>query len=144
MGGVQLSLLELIRFKLRQLLDNRYVYGLILGMTLFLCVVILSELSLSEHINDLEGNRTTLGNIYFILNYILLAFFVLEIALKLFARGMEFLADNINLFDSTVVLVSFYFQVSDQKVSFVSLLRILRLIKVMTEMKKVADAKKRR
>lgn len=139
-----MSLLDLIRFKLRQLLDNRIVYGLILGMTLFLCVVILSELSLSDYIQDEEGNKTTLGNIYFILNYILLAFFVLEIALKLFAQGIEFLMDNINLFDSTVVLISFYFQVSQQTVKFVSLLRILRLIKVITEMKKVADAKKRR
>lgn len=78
-------------------------------MTLFLCVVILSELSLGEYINDAEGNRTAMGNIYFVLNYILLAFFVFEIALKLFAQGIDFLMDNINLFDSTVVMISFYF-----------------------------------
>ena len=108
-----MSLLDLIRFKLKQILDNKYIYALILGMTLFLCVVILSELSLSEFINDSEGNRTTLGNVYYILNYILLAFFVFEIALKLFAQGIEFLMDNINLFDSTVVMISFYFQVAN-------------------------------
>ena len=47
-GGVQMSLYELIRFKIRTFLENKYIYGLILGMTLFLCVVILSELSIPD------------------------------------------------------------------------------------------------
>ena len=91
-----MSLLELIRFKIRQFLENRYIYGLILGMTLFLCVVILSELSIPDYINDEDGNLTGLGGVYFIINYILLAFFVFEIVLKVFALGLEFLLDNIN------------------------------------------------
>ena len=32
-GGVQMSLYELIRFKIRTFLENKYIYGLILGMT---------------------------------------------------------------------------------------------------------------
>jgi hypothetical protein len=72
----------------------------------------------------------------------LLSFFVLEIALKLFADGYYFLLVFINFFDTVVVLVSFVFVVLNLKVKFVSMLRILRLIKVITEMKRVADAKK--
>ena len=71
-----------------------------------------------------------------------MTFFVIEIILKLFAYGYVFLTEFINVFDSTVVLISYVFLVLDLKVKFISLLRILRLIKVMTEMKRVADAKK--
>ena len=113
-------------------------------MTIFLCVVILSELSIPEMITDEEGNNTKLGWGYYYINYLLLTFFVIEIGLKLFSQGVDFVMDNINVFDSTVVLISFYFQVKGEVVKFVSLLRILRLIKVITEMKKVADANKAR
>ena len=76
------------------------------------------------------------------LNYILLAFFVMEIIIKLFAYGHLFLIEYINLFDSTIVIISFIMQVLDLKAKVLGILRVLRLIKVIIEMKKVADAKK--
>jgi hypothetical protein len=76
------------------------------------------------------------------MNYFLLTFFVIEIGLKVFSDTWGFLSEFINVFDSIVVFVSFGFQITDVDVSFVGLLRILRLIKVMTEMKKQADKKK--
>lgn len=76
------------------------------------------------------------------MNYILLAFFVLEIVVKLFAYGSIFLSEFINIFDSTIVIVSFVMQVLDLRVNVLGILRVLRLIKVIIEMKKVADAKK--
>ena len=85
---------------------------------------------------------TSIGEIYYIINYFLLTFFVVEIILKLFSYGHLFLMEFINVFDSCVVLISFVFHILDVKVKFVGLLRILRLIKVITEMKRVADAKK--
>ena len=118
-----------------------FIDNLILGMTLFLCVVIFSEMALPNNIDvdEKTGNRNLIGEIYYIINYFLLSFFVVEIFLKVFADGLGFVSEYINVFDSIVVLVSFGFQVTDIKVSFVGLLRILRLIKVITEMKKTAD-----
>ena len=92
--------------------------------------------------NDEYGELTPLGKIYHYVNYFLLTFFMVEIASKLFAYGYVFLSETINVFDSLVVFISYFFIVSGKKVQFVMLLRILRLIKFMTEMKKIADARK--
>lgn len=62
--------------------------------------------------------------------------------MKLFGYAHIFLMEFINVFDSIVVIISFVFQVIGADMKFVGLLRILRLIKVITEMKRVADAKK--
>ena len=70
------------------------------------------------------------------INYFLLTFFVIEILLKVFADTYGFMSEFINVFDSIVVFISFGFQIANVDVSFVGLLRILRLIKVITEMKK--------
>lgn len=67
---------------------------------------------------------------------------MIEIFLKLFADTVGFLSEVINVFDSIVVFISFGFQIANVDVSFVGLLRILRLIKVITEMKKQADNKR--
>jgi hypothetical protein len=67
---------------------------------------------------------------------------VLEIAVKLFAYGHLFLMEFINIFDSTIVIISFIMQILDLKAKILGILRVLRLIKVIIEMKKVADAKK--
>lgn len=83
-----------------------------------------------------------LTNFYYILNYALLAFFVFEIILKIFSYGHLFLIEFINIFDSTIVIVSFIMQVLNLKAKALGILRVLRLIKVIIEMKKVADAKK--
>ena len=138
-----LSLFQFMRFSVRQFLENKYISQLILGMTLFLCVVIFSELTYPDLlVDELTNERTPLGDSYFYVNYFLLTFFVVEIILKLFAYGTLFLSEFINVFDSIVVLISYYFQVMDINVTFVGLLRILRLIKVMNNMKRVADEKK--
>lgn len=66
----------------------------------------------------------------------------MEIIVKLFAYGHLFLMEYINLFDSTIVIISFIMQVLNLKAKVLGILRVLRLIKVIIEMKKVADAKK--
>ena len=111
-------------------------------MTIFLCVVIFSELSISDWLVKEDNSKTDVGWIYYYINYFLLTFFILEIMLKLFGYAHIFLMELINVFDSVVVIISFVFQVIGTDLKFVGLLRILRLIKVITEMKRVADAKK--
>ena len=51
---------------------------------------------------------------------------------------MEF----INLFDSTIVIVSYIMLIMQLKAKILGILRVLRLIKVVIEMKKVADQQK--
>lgn len=123
-------------------LENKYISQLILSMTIFLCVVIFSEMSIKDYLVDEQGDNTVIGWVYYWINYFLLTFFVIEIVLKLFSYGYLFLTEFINVFDSIIVMISYIFLVLELKVKFISLLRILRLIKVMTEMKRVADAKK--
>ena len=123
-------------------MENKYIAKLILTMTIFLCLVIFSELSISDLLVNEEDEKSNLGWIYYYINYFLLTFFVIEIMLKLFGYAHIFLMEFINVFDSIVVIISFVFQVIGADMKFVGLLRILRLIKVITEMKRVADAKK--
>ena len=140
-NGSEPSLLNYLRTTVQNFIKHPIIDTLILGMTLFLCVVIFSEMAMPTNFDTDEatGERNLVGDIYYIINYFLLSFFVVEIALKIFADGLPWLLVFINVFDSIVVLVSFVFQVINIKVSFVGLLRILRLIKVITEMKKTAD-----
>jgi voltage-gated sodium channel len=133
-----MSLLFLMRKTVANFLEHRLVSRFILGMVILLCVVIFSELSLTSQIDSIEA----LSNFYYILNYALLAFFVLEIVVKISAYGHLFLMEFINMFDSTIVIISFIMQVLNLKAKVLGILRVLRLIKVIIEMKKVADAKK--
>jgi hypothetical protein len=109
-------------------------------MTIFLCIVIFSELSIAEQIEQIP----TLEHFYFLLNMALMVFFIIEITLKLFAQGHIFLSDFINVFDSVVVIISFAMLILRTKMKIVGLLRVLRLIKVVAGMKKVIDEKRAR
>lgn len=133
-----------MRNGVKAFLEHKYIQQLILGMTLFLCAVIFTELSIDEEPPDETGiaedlESTALQFIFYLVNMFLLSFFMIEIILKLFAFGWLFLMSFINVFDSVVVFISFIFLVINVQVKFVGLLRILRLIKVITEMKRQSD-----
>ena len=136
--GPTISLFLLMRQTVANFLEHKLVTRFILGMVIFLCIVIFSELSLAAQIDA----SIELTNFYYFLNYGLLAFFVFEIILKVFSYGHLFMIEFINIFDSTIVIISFIMQVLDLKAKILGILRVLRLIKVIIEMKKVADAKK--
>lgn len=104
-GGNKESLFNLIRGKIKRFLENEKISALILGMTVFLCIAIFSELTLEEQIEQYKA----LSQFYYILNFFLLTFFVIEIILRLIASGIEFLYEFINAFDSTIVIVSYVF-----------------------------------
>jgi hypothetical protein len=61
---------------------------------------------------------------------------------KAFSLWTEFLREPINLFDALIVIISYYMIIMDLKAKILGILRVLRLIKVITQMKKVADKKK--
>jgi voltage-gated sodium channel len=69
----------------------------------------------------------------------MLTFFVSEIALKVFAYGHHFVLEFINVFDSTIVIVSYIMLILNLKAKILGILRILRLIKVIINLKRVAD-----
>lgn len=121
-------------------LEMKSISQLILGMTIFLCVVIFSELALDSYIEEIKQMQL----FFYYLNFFLLTFFVVEIVTKSFAYGFSFFMDFINLFDSTIVIVSYVFLIMDLQVKILGLLRVLRLIKVIVGMKKVVDEKRAR
>jgi hypothetical protein len=61
---------------------------------------------------------------------------------KLFGYGHLFLVEFINVFDSVIVIVSYIMLILDLKVKVVGILRVLRLIKVIINLKRVADEKR--
>ena len=83
-----------------------------------------------------------IANLYYIINYILLTFFVMEIMTKIFAYGHNFIMEFINVFDSIIVLVSYVMLIMDVKAKEIGILRVLRLIKVIINLKRVADEKR--
>jgi len=52
-GGIELSLFSLLRKKMTDFLEMKTISQLILGMTIFLCVVIFSELALDSYITEI-------------------------------------------------------------------------------------------
>jgi hypothetical protein len=135
--GPELSLITMTRTTVREFLERPKIVDFILGMVILLCVVIFSELALAEQIEQVE----VLGYIYYIINYILLTFFIIEICIKIFAFGHLFLIEFINVFDSVIVIVSYVMLILNLKVKVVGILRVLRLIKVIINLKRVNDVK---
>lgn len=133
-----------MRDTVREFIEHPKIESFILYMTILLCLVIFSELAVdgTEFMNPETPVGNFMTNFFFIVNFILLLFFIIEIILRLFATGFKFLSSFISVFDSIIVFISFGFQVSGIDFSFIALLRILRLVKVGTEMKKQADKKR--
>ena len=69
---------------------------------------------------------------------------MIEINLRFFAEGLEFLYSFINVFDSSVVFISFAMNILSVAAKVLGILRVLRLVKVIIEMKKKSDAKRAR
>ena len=74
----------------------------------------------------------------------MLTFFIAEIILQLFAKGFSFLKEFINTFDSIIVIVSYVFLLLNLRLPILGLLRTLRLLKVIAQMKKIHDAQRKR
>ena len=53
-GGAEMSLMNILRTKVKRFVEIRAVERSILGMTILLCVVIFAELALEQQINDNE------------------------------------------------------------------------------------------
>ena len=94
-------------------------------MVILLCIVILIELSITDYINNSPG----LKELFRYINFVLLQFFIIEIAMRLFSEGLEFLSEFINLFDMSIVIISYIMNILKIDARILGILRILRLIK---------------
>lgn len=103
-------------------IDRPLVRNFILGVILFNAAILGLETS------DMAMARA--GGLITLLDSICLAIFVIEIAIKLFAKGGRFFRDGWNIFDFVIVAISLV--PAAQGLSVLRALRILRLLRVLS------------
>ncbi|MDD9725492.1 ion transporter [Roseovarius sp. SK2] len=111
-----------LRARVETLVSRTSFQNFILAVILFNAVVL-----------GLETSQTAMaaaGPLIVLLDKICLAIFVVEIALKLFARGTAFFRNGWNVFDFVIVGISLI--PSTQGLSVLRALRILRLLRVLS------------
>jgi len=110
------------RQKLDLWLDQRWVTNLVIGVIIFNAVLLGLETS--------KPAMLAAGTLIVTLDKACLAFFVVEIALKLVARGARFFKSGWNIFD--VIIVGAALVPGSQTMSVLRALRILRVLRVIS------------
>ena len=111
-----------IRERLDIWLDQRWVGNLVVGVIIFNAVILGLETS--------QDIMAAAGPLIIGLDKACLTFFVIEIALKLFARGKRFFGNGWNIFD--VLIVGAALVPGSQTMSVLRALRILRVLRVIS------------
>ena len=111
-----------VRDRVGAIMDGRLVQNVILGVILFNAGILGLETSKSA--------MAAAGPLILLLDKICLSIFIVEIVLKLFARGAGFFRSGWNIFDFTIVAVSLV--PNAQGLSVLRALRILRLLRVVS------------
>jgi voltage-gated sodium channel len=114
--------LSFFRARVARFADRPAVQNFILGVILFNAVILGLETS------DAAMQRA--GPLILLLDEICLGVFVVEIALKLFGRGLNFFRSGWNIFDFVIVGISLV--PASQSLSVLRALRILRLLRVVS------------
>jgi voltage-gated sodium channel len=114
--------LSFFRARVARFADRPAVQNFILGVILFNAVILGLETS------DAAMQRA--GPLILLLDEICLGVFVVEIALKLFGRGLNFFRSGWNIFDFLIVGISLV--PGSQSLSVLRALRILRLLRVVS------------
>jgi len=110
------------RDKLDLWLEQRWVTNLVIGVIIFNAVLLGLETS--------KPAMAAAGTLIVTLDKACLAFFVVEIALKLIARGTRFFKSGWNIFD--VIIVGAALVPGSQTMSVLRALRILRVLRVIS------------
>jgi voltage-gated sodium channel len=111
-----------LRTRAARFIDRPAIQNLILGVILFNAIILGLETSVTA--------MQVAGPVILLLDAACLGIFVIEIALKLFARGPGFFRNGWSLFDFTLVAISLI--PATQGVSVLRALRILRLLRVVS------------
>ena len=110
------------REKLDIWLDQRWVVNLVIGVIIFNAILLGLETS--------KPAMNAAGGLIVTLDKACLAFFVVEILLKLVARGKRFFKSGWNIFD--VIIVGAALVPGSQTMSVLRALRILRVLRVIS------------
>ena len=110
------------RARVGRFVDRPLFQNIILGVILFNAIILGLETS--------ETAMEAAGPLLLTLDAICLAIFVVELALKLFARGTSFFRDGWNIFDFVIVAISLI--PASQGLSVLRAMRILRLLRVLS------------
>ncbi len=111
-----------MRTRVGAFLDRTLVQNFILGVILFNAIILGMETS--------GTIMATAGPLILLLDKICLGVFIVEIALKLYARGGGFFRNGWNIFDFVIVAISLI--PNAQGLSVLRALRILRLLRVLS------------
>ncbi|KIC35173.1 ion transporter [Leisingera sp. ANG-M7] len=124
---------ETLRDKAREFVERRSVTNAILGIIIFNAITL--------GLGTSAAVRAHAGGLLDVIDTAVLAIFVLELALKLFAYGFRFFSSAWNIFD--LVVVSFGLFPDSQGLSALRGLRVvraLRLLSVIPQMRAVVQA----
>ncbi|KIC15956.1 ion transporter [Leisingera sp. ANG-DT] len=124
---------ETLRDKAREFVERRSVTNAILGIIIFNAITL--------GLGTSAAVRAHAGGLLDVIDTTVLAIFVLELALKLFAYGWRFFSSAWNIFD--LVVVSFGLFPDSQGLSALRGLRVvraLRLLSVIPQMRAVVQA----
>ncbi len=111
-----------VREQLDVWLDQRWVTNLVIGVIIFNAILLGLETS--------KPVMAVAGGVILALDKACLAFFVIEIFLKLVARGKRFFQSGWNIFD--VMIVGAALMPGSQTMSVLRALRILRVLRVIS------------
>eukprot|EP00746_Dinoflagellata_sp_MGD_P149227 gnl/MRDRNA2_/MRDRNA2_81287_c0_seq1.p1 gnl/MRDRNA2_/MRDRNA2_81287_c0~~gnl/MRDRNA2_/MRDRNA2_81287_c0_seq1.p1 ORF type:complete len:629 (-),score=113.38 gnl/MRDRNA2_/MRDRNA2_81287_c0_seq1:1-1887(-) len=137
---LQESLMEKLRRKVHEFLEWRPIMFGVIGLVGLYSLFVMTSLSLDDHI---EGDESA-EKLFKYTDFAFLCVFVVEIILKIFAYGFDFIFDAWNAFDSSIVIVSFsFFFLPTTGSRGLTLLRLLRLMRVMMVMRRVSDQRKK-
>lgn len=122
-----------IRARLRAFLEQPWVHNAILAVIIFNAITL--GLSTSERV------QAYMGDVLVTIDRVVLAIFVIELALKLFAYGLGFFRNSWNIFDLFVVGVGLLPQTANlSALRGLRVIRALRLLSVIPQMRAVVQA----
>lgn len=136
----QESLVGEMQRKVDEFLQWRPIMLGIIGLVGFYSLFVLSAIATADTYRGIKVVEDTFkyGDFAF------LCIFMLEIVLKTFAYGLKFLLDLWNIFDASIVIVSFlFFFLPTGASSSLTLLRLLRLLRVIMVVRKVSEQRKK-
>jgi len=105
-----------LRKKLRIFTDDRRVEGFTICIVLVYFLFIIMDFIVPELMFTAEGSKVTENwrtftiawqRIFWVIDFVFLAFFLLEIAVRVYAWGMTYVRDVLNMIDFSIVFVSF-------------------------------------
>jgi hypothetical protein len=136
----QESLIGEMRRKVDEFLQWRPIMFGIIGLVGFYSLFVMTAIATADSYQGIK----VVEDFFKYGDFAFLCIFVLEIVFKTFAYGFKFVFDLWNIFDSSIVIVSFvFFFLPTGGSRGLTLLRLLRLMRVMMVMRKVSEQRKK-